>query len=99
MREPQTECEVRAIEKFEGIVKKVIDEYDPIGVMDRAPDNHYDIEIRDIALRVSIAHSVEDVQKIIYVIMSYWFGVDEGGTFEKCKGPAQRIADRIGLKK
>lgn len=97
MREPILEHEKIYLAKYESIVKAVIDEYDPIGVMDCAPDNHYEQEIRDITLRLSRAKSCEDIVDIMYVILSYWFGMGEGGSREKLMEPAIKLAGLIGL--
>jgi hypothetical protein len=97
MREPVTEAEKKCIEKYESFIKEIIDEYNPISVMDGASDDHYKKEIRDITLRLPRAKSCADVVEIMYVVFSYWFGMGEGGSREKLRDPAAKIAQKIGL--
>lgn len=97
MREPTTESEKETVKKYEHLVKEIVNEYDPIDVMDSAPDDHYDTEIRDITLRLPFAHSCEDLAEIMYVVISYWFGIGEGGLRESFRDPSIELAEKIGL--
>jgi hypothetical protein len=86
------------MDKYFPIVKKYIDEFDPIGVMDTAPKDHYDKESRAIAFHMSGDCHVSDfldVSQEIYIVLAYWFGKNQIRESD-CLNPAKKIVEEIG---
>jgi hypothetical protein len=86
------------MDKYFPIVKKHIDEFDPIGVMDTAPKDHYDKESRAIAFHMSGDCNVSDfldVSQEIYIVLAYWFGKNQIVESD-CHVPAVEIVREIG---
>ncbi len=89
----------KEIDKYYPIVKKHIDEFDPIGVMDDAPKDHYDNESRDIAFHMTQDCNVSnflEVSQYVYIVLAYWFG--KGQISEaNCLAPAKKIVEELKL--
>jgi len=86
------------MEKYFPIVKKHIDKFDPIGVMDTAPKDHYDKESRAIAFHMSGDCNILDfldVSQEIYIVLAYWFGKNQIVESD-CHVPAVEIVREIG---
>ena len=85
------------MDKYFPIVKKYIDEFDPIGISSVAPEGHYDKESKDIAFHMTgDCHPSDffDVAQEIYIVMAYWFG--KGQIKESdCLFPAKKIVEEI----
>jgi hypothetical protein len=72
------------------IVKDVIDEWDPIGLLDMGcPVDEYDPEIRDIVQLLRNINSVDELAIEINKVFIKWFGEDL--TIEKCYPFALKI--------
>lgn len=74
------------------IVKKIINEWDPIGLMGHAPDDEYEIEITQIANMIYAADTVEIFADIIRNVFIQSFGDD---IFIKTKEECIAIAEKI----
>ncbi len=60
--------------QFFEIVKKYIDEKDPVRLLAMgAPDDEYDIESRKIAERITVQHSAEEIAGIIAEVINKAF--------------------------
>lgn len=76
------------------LVKKVIDEWDPIGLLGMGcPDDEYDPEIKDIVRLLSNIKSIHELAKEINGVFIRWFEVDL--TIEKCYPIALKIWNKI----
>lgn len=93
--------QIERMDLYFPIIKKYIDEFDLIGVMDTAPKDHYDKESRAIAFHMTGDCNISDfldVSQEIYIVMAYWFG--KGQIRESdCLAPAKKIVDEIGTGK
>ena len=80
--------------KFD-IVKKAIDEWDPINLLSHAPEDEYDSEISDITRLIPTVKSVDELAQIIHRIFVKWFGADATDAKEysvdRCYPVAQKI--------
>ncbi len=97
MREPISKSEKERVAKYESVVKKHIDKFDPIGVFPDAPDNHYDSEIREISLRIRYSSNFLEISRIVYIVMAYSFGIQQIREAE-CYAPAVNIVNELGEK-
>lgn len=95
MREPKTESEKRAVNKYESIVKKYVDELDPIELLSFAPKDEYKREIRAITLRLFQCKSFLDVAQIMYVVFAYKFDLEEAAPESKYLNPAKKIFEEM----
>ncbi|WP_409274603.1 DUF1871 family protein [Neobacillus sp. SCS-31] len=76
------------------LVKEVIDEWDPIGLLGMGcPDDEYDPEIKDIVKRLSNSNSVDVLTKEIQEVFIKWFG--EHLSTRDCLSAAQKILVRM----
>ena len=87
------------MDKYFPIVKKYIDEFDPIGVLPDAPEDHYDAESRAIACHMTgdcYPSDFLDVAQEIYIVIAYWFGKGQVREAD-CLAPAAQIVKDISL--
>lgn len=76
------------------VVKGVIDEWDPIGLLGMgSPEDEYDPEIRDIVRLLSSIKSVDELAERINRVFIKWF--EEDLTVEKCYPIALKILNKI----
>lgn len=74
------------------IIKKEIDKWDPIGLLDYAPADEYDIESREIMLRFCHdQHDIEQNGMIIYEVFSEAFGTSFTKSITECISIAKSI--------
>ena len=71
------------------IIKRAIDEWDPMGLFPLAPDNEYQFEIRKIAARYSPTQTESELSEIIADVFTKAF--DHPFSAEKCTGVAAEI--------
>lgn len=64
------------------IIKKVIDKWDPIDLLDHAPPDEYDIESWEILLKFQ--HSIEQNGMVIYEVFSKAFGMTFTKSVDEC---------------
>ena len=95
MRKPRTESENRAIVKYESIVKKYVDELDPINLFPNAPKDEYKREIREIVVRLYQCKSFLDVAQIMYVVFAYKFDLALAAPEAKYLNPAKKIFEEM----
>lgn len=73
-------------------IRDVISAYDFQGLLQMgAPEDEYDSEAEDIYNRLGGCKSVEDVQKVIYVVFAYMFTIKHAGELERYLGCAEDI--------
>lgn len=80
----------------ETIVRRVINEYDPYGIMpgsDGGPDNEYDPESKEIAEKIDLAMSVKEIAGVIKETFMYFF--DEDRPLERYYRPAEEIHKQL----
>ena len=70
------------------IIKKVIDKWDPIDLLDHAPPDEYDIESREILLKFQ--HSIEQNGMVIYEVFSKAFGMTFTKSVDECVSIAKK---------
>jgi hypothetical protein len=70
------------------IIKKVIDKWDPIDLLDYAPPDEYDIESREILLKFQ--HSIEQNGMVIYEVFSKAFGMTFTKSVDECVSIAKK---------
>lgn len=77
------------------IVKKAIDEFNPMGLLPHAPDNEYDIETIEIASQINKNSSINEIAEVISKVLSESFG----NKFEpkKCISTAEVIYQSLIL--
>jgi len=75
------------------IVKKAIDEFNPYGLLPEAPDDEFDGESSQIADRINVNSTVEEIAEIISKVFSEAF--DEDFDLEDCRIPAEKIYTSI----
>lgn len=73
-------------------VKKIIDEWDPIGLFPGAPDDEYWTEIEEIEQLVSATDDLDELAEGIYAVFVKEFGDD---VFKRRKSECKRIAQVI----
>ena len=71
------------------IIKKEIDKWDPIDLLNHAPPNEYDIESMKILL--NFQHSIEQNGMVIYEVFSKAFGTSFSKSVNECASIAKRI--------
>lgn len=71
------------------IIKKEIDKWDPIDLLDHAPSDEYDSESREISLKFQ--HDIEQNGMIIYEVFSKAFGTTFTKSANECVSMAKRI--------
>ena len=78
--------------KFD-IIKKEIDKWDPINLLDHAPSDEYDIESMEILFEFQ--HDIEQNGIIIYEVFSKAFGETFTKSVNECVEIAQNIMSRM----
>ncbi len=71
------------------IVKKEIDKWDPIDLLNHAPSDEYDIESSEILLKFQ--HDIEQNGLMIYEVFSKAFGTTFTKSINECVNIAKRI--------
>lgn len=71
------------------IVKKFIDEFNPMGLLPHAPENEYDIESKKIASQINQNSTINEIAEIISKVLSKSF--DEKFEIKKCLATAEKI--------
>lgn len=82
------------------VVAEAINELDPIGLLsDGAPGDEYRTEIKEIANRLRMINTnisnEDELAKMMYEVFVEYFDEDLAGSFEKYKGAARRIFDKL----
>ena len=72
-------------------IKKEIDKWDPIDLLNHAPSDEYDIESREIFLKFQ--NDTEQNGMMIYEIFSKAFGQTFTKSVNECIGIAKRIME------
>ena len=71
-------------------IKKIIDDWDPIGLLSHAPDDEYQTEIEEIQQLLKICDDTEMLSEGIFCIFDKAFGKDVFlKTREDCEGIAR----------
>lgn len=71
------------------IVKKFIDEFNPMGLFPNAPDNEFDIESKKIASQINQNSTINEIAEIITKVHSKSF--DEQFEIKACMSTAEKI--------
>jgi len=71
------------------IVKKFVDEFNPMGLLPRAPDNEYDNESKKIVCQINQNSTIYEIAEIISKVLSKSF--DEKIEIKKCLATAEKI--------
>ena len=71
------------------IIKKEIDKWDPIGLLNHAPSDEYDIESREILLKFQ--HSAEQNGMVIYEVFSKAYGITFTKSVDECVSIAKEM--------
>lgn len=71
------------------IVKKAIDEFNPLGLLPDAPSNEFDSESRKIAGQLNVNNTPEEIEEIISGVLSRSF--DTKFQPKKCMMTAEKI--------
>lgn len=71
------------------IIKKEIDKWDPIDMLNHAPSDEYDTESREVLLKFQ--HSIEQNGMIIYEVFSKAFGTTFNKSVDECVCIAKKI--------
>lgn len=74
------------------IIKKEIDKWDPIDLLNYTPSDEYDIESREILLKFQ--HSVEQNGMLIHKVFSEDFGTTFTKSVDECTCIAKRIMEQ-----
>lgn len=74
------------------IIKKEIDKWDPIGLLNHAPSDEYDIESRKILLKFQ--QSIEQNGMVIYEVFSKAFGITFTKSVDECVSIAQKMMEQ-----
>jgi hypothetical protein len=71
------------------IVKKAIDEFNPYGLLPEAPNDEFDSESREIAGKINVNSTVEEIAKIISKVFSRAF--NEKFDIKDCMSTAEKV--------
>ncbi len=74
------------------IIKKEIDKWDPIGLLNHAPPDEYDTESREILLKFQ--HGIEQNGMIIYEVFSKAFGTTFTKSVDECVSIAKKMMEQ-----
>ncbi len=74
------------------IIKKVIDKWDPIDLLDHAPPDEYDVESREILLKFQ--DDTTQNGKVIYEVFSEVFGAAFTKNIDECVCIAQKMMEQ-----
>lgn len=75
------------------IVKKAIDEFNPMGLLPEAPNDEFDSESRKIAGQINVISTVEEIAEIIAKVFSKAF--DDKFEIIECITTAEKIYKNI----
>jgi Domain of unknown function (DUF1871) len=73
------------------LVKRVIDEWDPVDLLSHAPPDEYDPEIREITRRMTPSQTPEELAESIERVFVEFFGEAHERTIEEFLVVAQRL--------
>ncbi|MEZ4180594.1 MAG: DUF1871 family protein [Candidatus Doudnabacteria bacterium] len=82
------------IKNFESI-KKIVNEADPINLLDSAPDNEYDHEIHEITLVIKEGDNTDVIADKIYKIFIESFDEQTAGDKKVYLSIAKKIAPQL----
>lgn len=74
------------------IIKKEIEKWDPIDLLNHAPSDEYDTESREVLLKFQ--HSIEQNGMIIYEVLSKVFGTTFTKSVDECVCIAKKIMEQ-----
>ena len=74
------------------IIKKEIDKWDPIDLLNHAPPDEYDIESGEILLKFK--HSIEQNGMVIYDVFSKAFGITFTKSVDECVSRAKKMMEQ-----
>ena len=74
------------------LVKKIINEWDPIELLCHAPDEEYDLEVEEIAQLLKQTEDSSELARGIHTIFTRSFGPN---IFNKSIGECRYIADAL----
>lgn len=74
------------------IIKKEIDKWDPIDLLNHAPPDEYDIESMEISSKFE--HNAEQNGMIIYEVFSEAFGITFTKSIDECICIAKKMMER-----
>ena len=74
------------------IIKKEIDKWDPIDLLNHAPSDEYDIESKEILLKFH--NNIEQNGMIIYEVFSKAFGTVFTKSVDECVSIAKKMMDQ-----
>ncbi|MGH8064259.1 MAG: hypothetical protein ACRERE_03270 [Candidatus Entotheonellia bacterium] len=78
------------------LTKRAIDRADPIHLLKiGAPDDEYELEIREIVSRVGECMNLEDMQRLLHEVFTKWFDERIAGSKELYRAPAEVIWNRL----
>lgn len=75
------------------IVKESIDEFNPFGLLPRAPSNEFDNESKKIAAQIKVNSTAGEIAEIISKVLSKAFGMKF--EYEECMPIAEKIYKAI----
>ena len=73
------------------IIKKEIDKWDPIDLLNHAPSNEYDSESKEILLKFQ--NNIEQNGTVIYEVFSKAFGITFTKSVDECVSIAKKIME------
>ncbi|MDO4398066.1 MAG: DUF1871 domain-containing protein [Oscillospiraceae bacterium] len=73
------------------IIKKEIDKWDPIDLLNHAPLNEYDSESKEILLKFQ--NNIEQNGTVIYEVFSKAFGITFTKSVDECVSIAKKIME------
>ena len=74
------------------IIKKEIDKWDPIDLLKHAPSDEYDIESREILLKLQ--YNIEQNGMVIYEVFSKAFGITFTKSVDECVSIAKKMMEQ-----
>lgn len=74
------------------IIKKEIEKWDPIDLLNHAPSDEYDTESREVLLKFQ--HNIEQNGMIIYEVFSKAFGTTFTKSVDECVCIAKKIMEQ-----
>ena len=78
------------------LTNRAIDQADPIHLLKiGAPDDEYELEIREIVSRVEECTNLEDMQRLLHAVFTQWFDERIAGSKELYRAPAEVIWNRL----
>ena len=95
MKDLLSKMEKEKIEKYYDIVKKHINILDYEGLIETCGENEYKKEIEEICIRISPLLKVEYIAKVLYVIFSFYFSINDVTDIEYFMETAKNIKEDI----